>query len=138
MDTKENFKEFVKQNPNLISHVKTGDKTWQDFYELYNLYGDEGSHWDEYISTNGDRSANITSAVAGAGLGNILSNMTFKDIFGYVKSIDMDNLKSNIETVQRGLGMFQDFAKKDTSSTKGKGSTNNFYQPRARGRFFDD
>ena len=33
------FKEFVKQNPSLLNHVKEEKMTWQKFYEMYDIYG---------------------------------------------------------------------------------------------------
>ena len=46
---KEEFKEFVRNNPKLINHVKTGEMTWQGFYEMYDMYGADSNVWDEYI-----------------------------------------------------------------------------------------
>ena len=40
MDTKEKFKDFVKKHPELISYVKNKKMTWQDFYEIYDMYGE--------------------------------------------------------------------------------------------------
>ena len=35
------FKLFVKANPFLISYIRDGKKSWQDFYEIYDMYGDD-------------------------------------------------------------------------------------------------
>mgnify|MGYP001030228419 CR=1 FL=1 len=48
MDKLTNFKQFVKQNPSFIKFVKSNEMTWQKFYELYDLYGEESEVWDEY------------------------------------------------------------------------------------------
>ena len=37
----DDFKEFVRKNPSLISQVKENNMTWQQFYEFYDLYGEE-------------------------------------------------------------------------------------------------
>ena len=34
------FKSFVKKHPKLINYVKEGKTSWQKFYELYDLYGE--------------------------------------------------------------------------------------------------
>ena len=47
---KEEFKEFVKKNPKLITYVKNNEMTWQKFYEMYDLYGESNDVWNEYIS----------------------------------------------------------------------------------------
>ena len=31
----DDFKEFVRNNNHLISYIKNGSKSWQDFYEIY-------------------------------------------------------------------------------------------------------
>ena len=38
---KEEFKGFVKENPSLLKYVQNGSKSWQDFYEIYDIYGDK-------------------------------------------------------------------------------------------------
>ena len=37
---KEEFKQFVRQNPGLIKYVKSGEMSWQKYYEIYDLYGE--------------------------------------------------------------------------------------------------
>lgn len=49
---KEQFKEFVKKNPILIKYVDSNEMTWQKFYEMYDLYGDDNSVWDKYLESN--------------------------------------------------------------------------------------
>lgn len=39
MDKKDEFKEFIKSKPELVDLVKNKKYTWQDFYEVYDLYG---------------------------------------------------------------------------------------------------
>ena len=45
MDTKEKFKIFVKKNPILIKYVQNGSMTWQKFYEIYDMYGEDNNAW---------------------------------------------------------------------------------------------
>ena len=51
---KEEFKEFVKKNPKLISYVKSNEMSWQKFYELYDLYGEDENIWKDYLKPNED------------------------------------------------------------------------------------
>ena len=53
MDKKTNFKEFVKNNPSLLKFVKEEKMTWQKFYEMYDLYGENHEVWNEYINKKG-------------------------------------------------------------------------------------
>ena len=48
MDNLDNFKLFIKQNPTFANYIKDGTMTWQKFYELYDMYGEDSSIWDEY------------------------------------------------------------------------------------------
>ena len=41
MSKKEEFKTFIKNNPGFIKYVNNGEMTWQKFYEMYDLYGEE-------------------------------------------------------------------------------------------------
>ena len=45
----EAFKNFVKTKPELIKFVQNGKMTWQKFYELYDLYGEDEKVWNKYI-----------------------------------------------------------------------------------------
>ena len=48
MDNLDNFKVFVKKNPTFATYIKDGAMTWQKFYELYDMYGEDSTVWDEY------------------------------------------------------------------------------------------
>ena len=45
----DSFKMFVRKNPNLIKYVNNNEMTWQKFYEMYDLYGEDNSIWDKYV-----------------------------------------------------------------------------------------
>ena len=47
---KDNFKKFVKQNPILLKHVQSGKMTWQKFYEMYDMYGEDENTWSPYLN----------------------------------------------------------------------------------------
>ena len=59
MSKKEEFKTFIKNNPGFIKYVNNGEMTWQKFYEMYDLYGEENSVWDDYRGVN--KTATVTS-----------------------------------------------------------------------------
>ena len=52
MDKKSEFKAFVKNNPSLIKYVKNNEMTWQKFYEIYDIYGEDESVWNKYIKND--------------------------------------------------------------------------------------
>ena len=48
MDNLDNFKLFIKQNPTFANYIKDGTMTWQKFYELYDMYGEDSEVWNDY------------------------------------------------------------------------------------------
>ena len=52
------FKEFVKTNSFLIGYVKRGKKSWQEFYEMYDLYGEDEEAWSKFLEEDEDNVSN--------------------------------------------------------------------------------
>ena len=117
---KEEFKKFVKENPILVKYVSNKEKTWQDFYEMYDLYGSDDKVWDEYLQE--EKSLVKSSNKAGS----------INDFVSLFKSIDLDSLQKSIESVQRVLGVFQDITKNDKNDIKKE------YVPRPVYKHFED
>ena len=49
---KEDFKKFVRRNPNLAKYVENKKMTWQQFYEMYDLYGEDNEVWNDFKEDN--------------------------------------------------------------------------------------
>lgn len=114
----DSFKSFVKENPSLTNFVKNGDMTWQKFYELYDLYGPVHDVWNKYlgITTNGA--------------------ISFKNIFGLLDNINMNELQNGIGSIQKGIGYVQDLiSNRKSTPTETKKSS---YEPRPIYKNFDD
>ena len=45
--SKESFKNFIRTKPELVEYVTNGEMTWQKFYELYDIYGEDNNIWDK-------------------------------------------------------------------------------------------
>lgn len=121
---KEQFKEFVKKNPILIKYVDSNEMTWQKFYEMYDLYGDDNSVWDKYLESNKTNS-----------ISDITKTSAFNDFIAFLKTINLDSLQEGIGSIQRVLGVFQDFSgNKDNSSNTDKKE----YKPRPLYKHFED
>lgn len=110
MSKKDEFKEFVKKNPRLINYVKKGDVTWQKFYEIFDLYGEDKNAWNEYLGVT-------TTATVG--------------ILDFFKNIDLDSLQNGVNSVQRVIGVLQEMGNK-------KENTVSEYRPRPIYKSFDD
>lgn len=117
----ESFKVFVKENPSLVTFVKNKEMTWQGFYELFDLYGSSNHIWDKYLG--------ITSSGASS----------FKDMFSLFKNIDMNELQSGINSIQKGIGYVQDFiSTRNNDKNKDKETVKDTYEPRPMYKYFDD
>ena len=121
--SKEAFKEFVKKNPKLIKYVRNNEMTWQKFYEMYDLYGEEESAWKDYLQ---DRTIENTAKTVAATAG-------FTDFVNWLKTVNLDGLQEGIGNIQRVLGIFQDFSKKDDDTTPKQE-----YKPRPIYKHFED
>ena len=68
---KEKFKEFVKNNPKLIDYVKNNNKSWQELYEIYALYGEDSSIWDNYLKSNKTGIDELVKMIQGVNLESV-------------------------------------------------------------------
>lgn len=121
MDKKEEFKEFVRQNPKLLKFVKSGEMTWQKFYEIYDMFGQEEDAWKDYLTVGVGSSATTASA------------FSFNDMIDWLKNINFDSVQTGIGNLQRVIGMVQDFTNKETKETPKEE-----YKPRPLYKHFDD
>jgi len=121
--SKESFKNFVRNNPNIAKHVNNNEASWQQLYEMYNLYGENSNVWDDYLTNSiGNRS---TPRV------NKSNELAFKELVNMVKNIDLEKVRHGIEGVQKAISLVQDL---------GFGGTNkkDEYQSRPIYQHFDD
>lgn len=119
---KEQFKEFVKNNPKLITYVKNNEMTWQKFYEMYDLYGEEENIWKDYLNTKEEVKEVVKTATTAFSLSEVVN---------WLKNVDLDGLQEGIGNVQRVLGVVQDFTKKENKEI-------NTYKPRPLYKHFED
>ena len=77
----DNFKSFVRRNPNLITYVREKNTSWQEFYELYDLYGEDPTIWNKYLNKE-EKGAKESS-----------NNNPLNNILTMAKNIDADKLQ---------------------------------------------
>ena len=113
---KEEFKMFVKQRPELIKYVNSGEMTWQKFYEQWSLYGEDEKVWNKYITKeeNSDTSFNIG---------------TFADM---IKKVDMNQVQKGVNSLQKVIELLQGLSFKDTNANTSS------YTPRQLFKKFED
>lgn len=144
MSKLEEFKKYVKKYPKLISYVKEGKMSWQDFYELYDIYGENDEVWSKYVSesvSDGDNNTN-TDTNKSINTDSVSSNDSNKesksitsvgDVVKMIKNMDVNKVQDGISSLQKAVDLFSTIFIKDGSKTGG--ST---YIPRPIYRRFDD
>ena len=87
MSKKDNFKEFIKNKPELVEYIKNKEMTMQSFYEIYDIYGENEEIWNKYTTT---RQTNKISEL--------------------IKKFDPESFEKHIKTAQKALDIFSELA----------------------------
>ncbi len=109
----DDFKNFVKKNPNLIKHVNNNTMTWQKFYEMYDLYGENNDIWQKYNNTEEEKNDLKTS-----------------EFLNFIKNINIEKLQSGMESVSRVLSLVSEIGNKTETKEE--------YNPRPIYKHFED
>lgn len=109
---KEEFKKFVRNNPHLIEYVKDNKMTWQQFYEIYDLYGEDDSIWNDFKKNSSD--TNLTN--------------TIKGIFNLFKGIDLNSIQKALTSLDKAIEAFKGFNQ----------DSNDIYEERPKNKYFED
>lgn len=121
----DNFKSFVRKNPNLITYVREKNTSWQEFYELYDLYGEDPTIWNKYLNKEEKKIEEQTTSTSNT---NPLNN-----ILTMAKNIDADKLQDGLSSIQKAVDLFGGLLVKDKDT-----STKSDYLPRPVYKRFDD
>ncbi len=113
--SKENFKQFAVKNTALASHVNNGSMTWQRFYEMYEMYGENNNIWSSYLTN--DPTSNRAADTSSSG-----KETTVKDLVNMVKSIELEKVQKGIDGIQRTISLIQELG--------GSKASESTYEPR--------
>ena len=109
----DNFKSFVRRNPNLITYVREKNTSWQELYELYDLYGEDPTIWNKYLNKEEKRGEESSN------------NNPLNNILTMAKNIDTDKLQDGLSSIQKAVDLFGGLLVKDKGT-----STKSDYLPR--------
>ena len=115
MSKKDEFKEFIRQKPELVEYIKNNEMTLQSFYEIYDVYGNSEDAWKPYERK---------------------SNIGYPKITDIMKNINLDEIEKHINTAQKALGVVEELTTKgkDAILNNAKGPVS----PRPLNKFFED
>ena len=117
--SKENFKVFVKNNPILSTYVKNNEMTWQKFYEMYDLYGENSDVWQGYLNKQDNKNDNQ----------NIMGNL--RGIFDLLKGVDLQTVQKTLTGLDKAIGTFREFSSGSEDRIK-------TYETRPTDRYYED
>ena len=120
--SKESFKNFAKNHPELVHYIKNGEASWQKFYEIYDIYGEDESAWQDYFNVG---------KKAG-------SEYNFKSITDKIKNIDLSSIQEHINTAQKALGIVQELTGKGASTATQAAVAKEAINPRPINKIFED
>ncbi len=114
--SKETFKSFARIHPELAKNVMAGKTSWQRLYELYDIYGENNSVWNDFFDTAIPTTQN-----------------TFKELFNTFRNLDMESVQKGVTNLQKTIGLLQDIGlgSKDTPQKPA-------YEPRPLYKYFED
>ena len=87
MDKKDAFREFIRSKPYLVTKVKNKETSWQELYEIYDLYGEDENAWNKFKDE--DRAAPLS------------------ELASLVKNINMDNVQNTLTMLKKPLMSFK-------------------------------
>ena len=100
MDKKELFKNFIGAHPEILKYIKNKEMTFQDFFERYDIYGEESNVWDKYFKDNIETDDN-----------------KLKELSGLLKNINIDSIEHHVNNAQKVIGIIQELTKKTPDIT---------------------
>ena len=121
MATKDDFKNFAKIHPELVRYIKNGEATWQKFYEIYDIYGEDESAWQDYFKKT-----------------KMNNDYNFKSITDKIKNIDLSSIQEHITTAQKALGIVQELTGKGAGAAAGATAASEVVNPRPINKIFED
>jgi hypothetical protein len=113
MSKKEEFKLFASKHPELVRYIKSGDASWQHFYEIYDIYGEDQNAWKDYIIPSNE--------------------YNFKSLTEKLKNIDINSIQEHINTAQKALGIVGELVGKGTTKEEAT-----VVSPRPINKIFED
>ena len=112
---KEDFKIFVRKHPNLIDYVTSNKMTWQQFYEIYDLYGEDNSIWNNF-----NKESTVSNSLPSS----------IKDFFSLFKGIDATTIQKTLTSINKAIDAFKEINQSNNNTST--------YEERPKYKYFED
>jgi len=96
MSKLDDFKKFVSNHPEFVDYVRDNNVTWQTFYELYDIYGEDEKIWSKYTRNT---------------INDIKDTINIKGLLNTIKNINLDTLEENINSIQKAVSLVEELTR---------------------------
>ncbi len=111
--SKDTFKAFAGKHPELAQSVLKNITTWQKLYELYDIYGENSTIWNQFFTTTSVKEP-------------------LKELFQTFKNLDIEQVQQGVTSLQKTIGLLQDIGLNSNTSTRPQ------HEPKPLYTYFDD
>lgn len=96
----EDFKKFMYDHPEFVDYAKSNNISFQTYFELYDIYGEDESVWKKYTTKS------------------IVDGINVKSLLNTIKNINLDSLEENISSIQKAVMLIEELTRKNDDSVK--------------------
>ena len=96
------FKEFVNHHPKMVHDVRSGQKTWQQFYEEWYLLGEEDPIWATYRPDGAPAFSSVKENKKEKEKDNVMGQM-----LSFFKKLDVEQMQHHLANVTSAIGSVQ-------------------------------
>lgn len=117
------FKIFVRKYPGLKEEVRSNNRTWQNIYEEWSLYGEEDNQWEAFKQI--DQVEKTLRENPGILEGLNLDSL--KGVVNFVQKINPDKISNTLTSLQRVVQIAQGLGGKKGPSLPSHYTNNSMY-----------
>ncbi|WP_280769108.1 YlbD family protein [Salipaludibacillus daqingensis] len=98
------FKIFVKGNPHVLRDVHSGEKSLQDLFEEWMLFGEDDEIWDSYLSQDIDQDAEESRE----NKENDEDSSTEMELLNMLKKMNLNDVQHHLAQFSTVVGSIQE------------------------------
>lgn len=129
------FKEFVNHHPKMVHEVRSGHKTWQQFYEEWYLLGEEDPIWATFRPDGAPAFSSVKENKQEKEKDIRTEEEKTADVMGqmlsFFKKLDVEQMQHHLANVTSAIGsvqqVFQQFQGKPARQEESTSENNPFF-----------